>query len=152
VPNDFLRGYLPFLLQRADQELSAAFHARLGDDGISVSEWRLLAVLGDGRPYGVSELATVTMLPQPTTTHAIGRLESDGLVERRSDDHDKRRRLVSLTPAGLQLAARLTAAAAHHQAAVLATIDAEIGPALQTQLGRLIDTDSTSRSPVPPPG
>ena len=41
----FLDDYLPYLLRRADQTLSAAFYATLTECGVARSEWRVLAVL-----------------------------------------------------------------------------------------------------------
>ena len=37
----FLAGYLPYLLQRADQLMSRRFHGDLQAAGIGVSEWRV---------------------------------------------------------------------------------------------------------------
>ena len=80
----FLSRYLPYLLQRADQLMSRRFHADLQAAGIGVSEWRVLAVLLDDGELPLSVLAGATMLPQPTTTHAVARLEVAGHVARRT--------------------------------------------------------------------
>lgn len=105
---EFLDGYLPYLLQRADQLLSARFHQRLTDEGVSTSEWRVLAVLADHGPVSIGVLTKNTLLPQPTTTHAVRRLEERGLVRRRGDGRDGRVRIVALTSSGSRRAAQLT--------------------------------------------
>jgi DNA-binding MarR family transcriptional regulator len=107
----FLDGYLPYLLQRADQLLSARFHDRLAEQRLQTSEWRVLAVLADGGPQPVGALTRHSLLPQPTTTHAVGRLEERGFVRRRLDRDDGRVRIVELTAAGRRIALRLMKAA-----------------------------------------
>ena len=99
----FLDGYLPYLLRRADQTLSAPFYAVLNRYGVARSEWRVLA-----------------LSPQPTVTHALRRLEERGLVVRKHGPDDRRQRLVSITPSGTQLATTLPAEAKALEAEQLA--------------------------------
>jgi DNA-binding MarR family transcriptional regulator len=104
---EFLPRYLPYLLHRVDQLLSARFHRDLQASGTAVSEWRVLAVLLDHDGLPLSQLSDRTMLPQPTTTHAVSRLEADGAVERVAVASDGRMRAVHLTTAGRELAQKL---------------------------------------------
>jgi DNA-binding MarR family transcriptional regulator len=107
----FLDDYLPYLLQRADQLLSARLHERLAEQRLQTSEWRVLAVLADDGPLPVGTLTRRCLLPQPTTTHAVSRLEERQLVRRRSTADDGRRRIVELTATGKRTAKRLLTAA-----------------------------------------
>ena len=107
----FLDEYLPYLLRRADQTLSAPFYAVLNRYGVARSEWRVLAVLAESGEVGVVDLANAALSPQPTVTHALRRLEERGLVVRKHGPDDRRQRLVSITPNGTHLAATLTAEA-----------------------------------------
>jgi DNA-binding MarR family transcriptional regulator len=120
VSPTFLDGYLPYQLQRADNLLSRRFQRSLRERGVETSEWRVLAVLLERRSLLVNELAERCLLPQPTTTHAVSRLETSGLVTRTTSEHDGRRRIVALTSAGTQLAEELIAAA---QADLAVTLD-----------------------------
>lgn len=108
---DFLDGYLPYLLRRADQTLSAPFYAVLTKYEISRSEWRVLAVLAETDQLSVVELARQALSPQPTVTHAVRRLEKRKLVSRLAGSDDKRQRFISVTPSGAALAATLIAEA-----------------------------------------
>ena len=99
----FLEHYLPYLLRRADQALSAPFYAVLTRYGIARSEWRVLAVLAEHGELRVADLATAALSPQPTVTHASRRLEERGLVARTLGVDDRRQRIISITPAGSQL-------------------------------------------------
>jgi len=113
VSSRFLTGYLPYVLRKTDQTLSAPFYAVLNTHGIARSEWRVLAVLHDMGEMGVIDLAAAALSPQPTVTHAVRRLAERGLVNRKPGVEDKRQRLVSTTPSGAKLTELLMQEAAH---------------------------------------
>jgi len=58
-----------------------------------------------GEPYSMAatELADASMLTSGAMTNRIDRLEQAGLLERKADTGDRRRVLIQLTPAGLEL-------------------------------------------------
>ncbi|MBL77824.1 MAG: MarR family transcriptional regulator [Acidimicrobiaceae bacterium] len=116
----FLDGYLPYLLRKADQTLSARFYAVLAEAGVARSEWRVITVLAEHGGLRVADLATAALSPQPTVTHALRRLEERGLVTRTTSPDDRRERLVTLTPAGAALTAELVAEATRLEAEALA--------------------------------
>ena len=116
----FLPDYVPYLLRRADQTLSAGFYAVLTRHGVARSEWRVLAVLEELGPLSVLELADAALSPQPTVTHAVRRLEERGLVSRQPGLTDRRQRIISITPAGSTLTRMLIGEARNLQAELLA--------------------------------
>jgi len=107
----FLETYLPYVLRRADQALSGPLYDVLSRSDVGRSDWRVLAVLEDVGELPVLELAEAALSPQPTVTHAVRRLEARGLVTSKTDAADKRRRFISITPAGSTLTRRLIAEA-----------------------------------------
>lgn len=115
----FTDDYLLFLLAQASGNASAAFHAQLAERGIPVSTWRILATLYPDAPASIGELADSCLTKQPTMTRQIDRLTKTGLVTRDPAKTDRRRVLVTLTPAGRSLANQLTALARAHEANVL---------------------------------
>lgn len=119
----FIESYLPYLLRRADQTLSAPFYAVLDQYGVARSDWRVLAVLRDVESMTVVDLAAAALSPQPTITHALRRLEDRGLVERTHGEHDRRQRVVSITAAGSKLTEELIVEATRLEAAALAETD-----------------------------
>lgn len=77
------------------------------DFGITRHEWGylgLLAVFGELAP---SELALRSGMDRSRTSKALMPLLQKGLVQRRSEPHDRRRAVVSLTPAGRKLYDRM---------------------------------------------
>lgn len=133
----FLESYLPYVLRRADQTLSASFYAVLADGDVGRSEWRVLAVLEDLGQFSLLELADAALSPQPTVTHAVQRLEARGLVQRTHDQRDRRVRLVSITDSGSELTRSLIAKARQLEAAAVADL-ADIGE-LTSQLRALTE-------------
>jgi DNA-binding MarR family transcriptional regulator len=117
---EFLDSYLPYLLRRADQALSASFYAVLAERGVGRSEWRVLAVLEDLGELSVLDLADAALSPQPTVTHALRRLEERGLIQRTRGKSDKRNRFITITPAGSRLTRALIADARELETGALA--------------------------------
>ena len=116
----FLGRYLPYLLRQADQTLSAPFYAALTRSGVARSEWRVLVVLKELGELRVAELATASLSPQPTVTHALRRLEERGLVTRTVRPEDRRQRVVAITAEGSLLATTLMDEATRLEAEALA--------------------------------
>lgn len=107
----FLNSYLPYVLRQTDQTLSAPFYEVLNERGVARSEWRVISVLYELGELNVLDLAEAALSPQPTVTHAIGRLEKRGLILRTPGVADKRQRIISITPDGAELAETLIAEA-----------------------------------------
>lgn len=118
--DSFLSSYLPYLLRQADQAISASFYDVLTREGVARSEWRVLAVLHEFGPLPVSEVAAAALSPQPTVTHALRRLEQQGLITRTGSETDRRQRIVAITKSGLQLTASLITEARRLEDQVLA--------------------------------
>lgn len=137
----FLGNYLPYLLRRADQTLSAPFYAVLTKHEVARSEWRVLAVLEEFGELSVIELAEASLSPQPTVTHAVRRLEGRCLVTRIQGTQDRRQRFISITAAGTELTKALALKAKALEADALA--DAGDLSALVAQLETLTATVST---------
>ncbi|MDY7104092.1 MAG: MarR family transcriptional regulator [Actinomycetota bacterium] len=68
--------------------------------GLSLSLQSALAAIDVRGPLSLGELATIERIAPPTVTKFVGRLEEDGLVERRRAPDDGRVTLLTVTPAG----------------------------------------------------
>ena len=67
--------------------------------GRGSGRFRALEWLAEG-PLSLSQLADAVQVDAPYATLIVDTLEQRGLVERRPDPADRRRKLVALTPAG----------------------------------------------------
>ncbi|MGN8551208.1 UNVERIFIED_CONTAM: MarR family transcriptional regulator [Microbacterium sp. SLM126] len=93
-------------LHRVALELTERLVAVYGEFGLTEGEFDVLATLRRaGEPYehAAGELADHTLVTTGGLTKRVDRLEARGLVERRSEASDARRRLVRLTPEGRDL-------------------------------------------------
>jgi DNA-binding MarR family transcriptional regulator len=139
VSRPFLQHYLPFLLVRADIVLSRRWMADLAESGHSVAEWRILATLADAHDVTIGELAELVLLPQPTVSRWVDRLEVRGLVQRADGHADRRRTHVAITPAGQRVAAEMTSVAERRLAESLAAVSEADVAELQRIVHGIID-------------
>ncbi|MBD5654033.1 MAG: MarR family transcriptional regulator [Candidatus Eremiobacteraeota bacterium] len=70
---------------------------------LTVQQMFALKQLGNDRPLAMSELALSLGCDASNVTSLVDKLESRGLVERRSADRDRRVKALFMTPAGLAL-------------------------------------------------
>jgi len=67
---------------------------------LSISDWKVLAVLAKHPPMSATEAGKRTSLPPDKVTRAVDSLTGKGLIGRRSDPEDGRRIILSMSPAG----------------------------------------------------
>ena len=96
-----LSEYLPYRLamtsNRVSRMVARAYRARFG---LSIWEWRTLAILGEGRSITAQDLADVAAMDKVAVSRAVKNLVDRGLVERVVHEGDGRSRLLHLTTAG----------------------------------------------------
>jgi DNA-binding MarR family transcriptional regulator len=73
------------------------------DAGISPTQAAALATIERRGPLTLGELAQLERVRPPTITAAVGRLEDEGLVERKPDPDDRRVARVQITKRGRRL-------------------------------------------------
>ena len=98
--NEFLAGYLPYLLNRVVREMLRGVDRKFEERGLTVSKWRVLAVLSDRGACGFGELAEMTATEPATLSRFIDGLARSGLVRRRRLASDGRAVRIALTEKG----------------------------------------------------
>ena len=138
------------LLARANHLLSERLYQQVRWQGLSPTEWRVLAALSARDGIAMNELADLVLFKQPTLTKAIDRMERAELVERRTPATDRRRTLVHLTERGRRIAAPLLQRAQRHGASVERLLgegkSRELKAALALLISRLGDLPRDPRS------
>ncbi|WP_127132119.1 MarR family winged helix-turn-helix transcriptional regulator [Georgenia sp. SYP-B2076] len=118
--------------------------------GLSLSEYEVLVRLteAEGRTMRMSVLASELVHSRSRLTHTVRRMESAGLVERRTCSDDRRGVNCTLTDAGFD---RLVAAAPGHVDSVRARLVDRITPEQMHQLGEIMavfaDDGETAHAP-----
>ena len=115
-------------------DLAQALGFRLG-----AGRGKILFQLRHG-PLTLSQLAEANGFDAPYATLVVDKLESHGLVERRLHPADRRRKLVTLTPAG-QAAVETADAIRLRPPAAVSALEADELRLLTGLLERLVDSD-----------
>lgn len=74
---------------------------------LSPAQCHLLHLIDPGQPIPMGQLAETLACDASNVTGLVNRLESRGLVRRRSSDGDRRVRVLDLTPTGARLRTQL---------------------------------------------
>ncbi|WP_372571445.1 homoprotocatechuate degradation operon regulator HpaR [Ruegeria jejuensis] len=91
---------LPIALLRAREQVMGPVRAMLADVGITEQQWRVLRVLKEDGPQDPTRIADKACLLLPSLTRILQNLEGKGLIERETDQTDRRRQIVGVTNAG----------------------------------------------------
>jgi len=120
-----LEHFLPYRLSILSNTISQA----IADDyqrryDISVTEWRVMAVLARFDGLSAREVAERTAMDKVAVSRALARLVEAGRVHRSIHDDDKRRSVLSLTEAGWTMHDEVAPMARAREREVLAKLDA----------------------------
>jgi DNA-binding MarR family transcriptional regulator len=97
-----LREFFPYLVRVYYRAVSdAVSNVYASHYGLSVSEWRTMAVLGPINALSASEIVEQSSMDKVTVSRAIKGLQAHGFLKRDVDSTDKRRAVLKLTQAGI---------------------------------------------------
>jgi len=98
--SDFdLEHFLPYRLSLLTNTVSGGIARSYRDrHDISITEWRILAVLGRYPGLTASEVVARTAMDKVAIHRAVKTLMEKGLLQRKVDKDDRRRQKLSLTP------------------------------------------------------
>ena len=131
-----LERFLPYrlsILSNTISQLIADDYQRRYD--ISMTEWRVMAVLARFEGLSAREVAERTAMDKVAVSRALARLAAAGRVNRETHGDDKRRSVLSLTEAGWTMHDEVAPMARAREREVLARLDADE----QLWLNRILD-------------
>lgn len=96
-----LADFLPYQLSVASNAVSTRIAEQYRKRfALKTTEWRIMAVLGDGGPLTQRELSQLTLMDKVPVNRACKALESRGLAKRMPNTRDGRSHLLELTEEG----------------------------------------------------
>lgn len=121
-----LEHFLPYRLSILSNTISQA----IADDyqgrfDISVTEWRVMAVLARFEGLSAREVAERTAMDKVAVSRALARLVEAGRVDRAIHDNDKRRSVLCLSDAGWAIHDEVAPMARARERDVLGKLDAD---------------------------
>jgi DNA-binding MarR family transcriptional regulator len=102
-----LSDQIGHLLRRAYQRHTAIFQRRISDLDVTAIQFAVLVAIRDGGTLPLTRIGAATAIDPATLRGVVSRLSERDLITSQNDEADRRQRLVSLTPKGRDLVARL---------------------------------------------
>ena len=135
-----LERFLPYRLSILSNTISQG----IADDyqkryDLSVTEWRVMAVLARFDGLSAREVAERTAMDKVAVSRALARLVEAGRVNRDTHDGDKRRSVLGLSEAGWKLHDEVAPMARAREREVLAKLNEEERVWLERILDKLLD-------------
>lgn len=133
-----LETFLPYRLSIVSNRVSEAIataYDRLF--GLKIPEWRLIAVIAEGKGITQQSLCVATRMDKVTVSRAARALVERGLVARRSVDDDRRSHRLVLTRTGRALYEQVAPKALELEASILAGLGTQERLALTAMLDRI---------------
>jgi DNA-binding MarR family transcriptional regulator len=141
-----------FLARRMHQIHVGLFSELCGAFRITPLQYSLLSALQEMSEADQTTLANAVALDRTTTTGALKRLATRGLVTRATSAEDRRAQVCRITPEGKALHAAMEAAAHEAHARTVAALDPADRALLIRLLGRVIAGHDDRRALVDPGG
>ncbi len=135
-----LEKYLPYRLARLSTTVSATV-ARAYDKawGLSIPEWRVIAILGRHPGLSAVEVAEQTFLDKVAVSRAVTKLIKAGRIDRQFADADRRRSILNLSEAGREVHDGVAALALEFERELLEGIDEEEAERFNAVMDKLLD-------------
>lgn len=135
-----LETFLPYRLSVLSNTISGALAESYSERfGLSISEWRVMAILGRYPGISAAQVAERTAMDKVAVSRAVGRLLDAGRIRRRFADADRRRSILELSAAGRRIYRRLAPTLLRYQQDLLAALDEHEREQLHAILVRLDD-------------
>ncbi|HTM77358.1 MAG TPA: MarR family transcriptional regulator [Devosia sp.] len=103
-----LDSFLPYLLNQAAERTGVDFQAVYQDAfGLSRTQWRIMANIGQSGPMTASEICKRTLTEKSRVSRSIVGLAERGLLRRERSLDDRRAEILAFTPQGTAMFLRI---------------------------------------------
>lgn len=147
-----LDEFLPYRLSVASNHVSRLFAGRYSAAfGLSIPEWRVLAMVGHAGPITAAEIGERTGMDKAKVSRAVAALVGRGLLGRTPRPEDRRAQALSFTAEGRRIYRAIIPMARMIEAEVAADLTPAEVAVLRTALARIDARARTLLGEAPPP-
>lgn len=132
----FLPYRLSVLTNTISRSLARSYQQRFG---LSIPQWRVVAVLGRERQLSAGEVAERTVMDKVTVSRAVSALVEQGRVIRSTDPRDRRRSALRLSRQGRGIYRQIVPLALAYERQLLAALSRREWSALDGLIARLAE-------------
>lgn len=139
-----LAEFLPYRFSIVAERMSRLFAQRYERAfGLTIAEWRVMAVLGEQAPLATQRVIEATEMDRVKVSRAVTRLADKGLISRQAPREDRRAQRLDLTLQGRAMYEQIIPLAHHLQAQLAHQLD----PAERDALERILDKLHAAATP-----
>ncbi|MBT8087466.1 MAG: MarR family transcriptional regulator [Gammaproteobacteria bacterium] len=134
-----LENFLPYRLAILSHTVSTTI-AHVYDErfGLSIPEWRVIAVLGRYPGLSAVEVAERTLMDKVAVSRAVTKLIANGRIDRQFADADRRRSILNLSEEGRRVHNEVAPLALKFESELLAGLEDDERDKLDTIMDRLL--------------
>ena len=119
VLNDFWPYRIVTLANRISRAIAEHYEAKFS---LSVPEWRVMAVLGEGVEMSAGEVAAKTAMDKVAVSRAVKQLLKTRRIERNLSTDDRRRSILRLSDTGIDIYRQIVPLALSYEQAILSEL------------------------------
>lgn len=135
-----LEGFLPYRLSVLSNTISTAIAGAYARRfGLTIAEWRIIAVLGRFPHIAAREVAEKTAMDKVAVSRAVNRLRKARLVDHELAAADRRRSVLTLSGKGQALLGQVAPLAMAYEARLLEDFSSKERALLEGALSRLLN-------------
>ncbi|MCP4432289.1 MAG: winged helix-turn-helix transcriptional regulator [Gammaproteobacteria bacterium] len=133
-----LERFLPYRIAILAARVGRSFAQRYEKKfSLSVSEWRIIAVLGENSDLSAAEVSNRTGLDKVAVSRAVKNLLTNNRLERHFSSDDRRRSVLSLSSDGRKVYGEVSLLALSYEESILAGLSEEEHEFLDNILNKL---------------
>ncbi len=136
ILENFLPYRLSILSHTVSTTIAQVYEKRFG---LSIPEWRVIAILGRFPGLSAVEVAERTFLDKVAVSRAVSKLIKNGRIDRQFADADRRRSILNLSEEGRRVHDEIAPLALDFERELLAGLDDEERSALDGTMKRLME-------------
>ena len=135
ILEDFLPYRLSILSHTVSTTIAQVYEKQFG---LSIPEWRVIAILGRFPGLSAVEVAERTFLDKVAVSRAVTKLIKNGRIDRQFADADRRRSILNLSDEGRRVHDEVAPLALEFERDLLAGLDEDERSALDITMKRLM--------------